>query len=168
MDSDALVDAPAGNNRRWLRRRATRPWLADPTTQWALAMTAASVLAPAVAFLLGGAGPVLLFLAGPAGVGLILGVVILLDRWRAPRKNIRTPVAIGGERDYRDGCVRVEKLAAAGDWTRAHTGATAICTWLRSERHYGSPARKARLEAALVTWTARCLEYDPRAELDLR
>jgi hypothetical protein len=125
------------------------------------------VIVPAAVFLLYGVGPVLLFVVGPGGIGLILGAVILLDRWRAPRKDIRTSVAIGGERDYRDACVRVEKLAATGDWRRAHTGATAICTWLRSERHYGSRARQARLEAGLVTWTAHRLEYDPRAELDL-
>jgi hypothetical protein len=150
------------------RQRPGRPWLADPTAQWALAMTVASVLVPAAVFLLAGVGPVLLAVASPAGIGLIMGVVILLDRWRVPRKDIHTPVAIGGERDFRDACFRVEKLAAAGDWTQAHTGATAICTWLRSERHYGSRIRKTRLEAALVTWTAHCLEYDPRADLDLR
>ncbi|QYN41032.1 hypothetical protein K1T35_47680 (plasmid) [Pseudonocardia sp. DSM 110487] len=102
-------------------------------------------------------------LAGPAGMGLIFAVVVVWDRLRAPHRDIRRPVAIGGYRDYRDACRQVDKLVAAGDWARAYVGTVAIRTWLRSERHYGGRRRRARLAAELERWTARQSEYGPSA-----
>jgi hypothetical protein len=101
----------------------------------------------------------------PGAAVLIFVSVVAWDRLREPHRNLRRPFAIGGTRDYRDACRRVERLAAAGDWRYAWSGCVAICTWLRSERHYGSARRRARLAADLDTWTARRAEFSPLAEI---
>jgi hypothetical protein len=46
-----------------------------------------------------------LALAGPAGSGVVFGVGILWDRWRAPRRDIRRPIAVVDMRTYRDATV---------------------------------------------------------------
>ncbi|WP_394622350.1 hypothetical protein JNUCC0626_50305 (plasmid) [Lentzea sp. JNUCC 0626] len=141
-----------------------RRWLADPTTRLFLPLTVLSVALPIIAFILWGTGLVFRGVAGPGAIGLVLGVVVLIDRWRAPLRNIDRAPAIGSERDFRDVAFQVDRLLERGDFTRAHTATVAICTWLKGERHYGSKRRQERLTTALENWTARRGEYDKRAE----
>lgn len=140
-------------------------WLTDPTTRLFLPLTVLSVALPITAFLLWGTGLVFRGVAGPGAIGLVIGVVVLIDRWRAPLKNIYRAPAIGSERDFRDVAFQVDRLLERGDFARAHSATVAICTWLKGERHYGSQRRQQRLQAALENWTARRGEYDKRAEL---
>ena len=139
-------------------------WLADPTTRLFLPLTVLSVALPITAFVLWGTGLVFRGVAGPCAIGVVIGVVVLIDRWRAPLKDIYRAPAIGSERDVRDVAHQVDRLANRGEWTHAHAATVAICTWLKGERHYGSKRRQRRLAALLDTWTARRAEYDPRAE----
>lgn len=104
--------------------------------------------------------------ASAAAPAAIMGAVIAWDRIREPHRDLRRPFAIGGERDYRDACRRVDRLLAEGDHWHAWIGCLAICEWLKSERHYGSLRRKRRLSAALKTWTARKQEFAPFLDLD--
>lgn len=107
--------------------------------------------------------PVVLALLGPAGIGLVLGVVILIDRLREPHRDPRRPCVVVDRRTFRDARRRVEKLAAAGDFSRAWAGCVAICTWLKSERHYGNARRRAWFAEQLATWTAQRAEFNPLA-----
>lgn len=100
-----------------------------------------------------------------AAFALIMGVAILGDRLREPRRELRRPFAIGGERDFRAARRRVDRLAAAGDFHHAWLGCVAICTWLRGERHFGSARRQAHLSGELEVWTARRAEFNPLAEV---
>lgn len=139
-------------------------WLADPTTRLFLPVTLLSVAAPITAVVLWGTGPVFQGVVGPSAIGIVLGTVVLIDRWRAPLRNIYRVPAIGSERDLRDVAYQVDRLIERGEWTHAHTRIVAICTWLKGEQHYGSKRRQRRLSAALNSWTARRLESDPRVE----
>jgi hypothetical protein len=148
--------APLSNARRWLT---------DPTTRLFLPVTMLSVALPIVAFTSWGTGLVFRGIVGPCGIGLVIGTVVLIDRWRAPLRSIYRVPAIGSERDFRDVAYQVDRLVERGEWTHAYHRAVAICTWLRGERHYGSRRRQQRLSAALGNWTARRDEYNPLAEL---
>lgn len=108
--------------------------------------------------------PVLLV---PAGVLAVLGLVIGFDRLREPHRDPRKPCAVVDRRTFRDATRRVNKLAAAGDFTRAWCGAVSICVWLKSERHYGSPRRRAWFATQLEIWTARRAEFTPLGEATL-
>ncbi|WP_410570567.1 hypothetical protein [Amycolatopsis sp. cmx-4-61] len=120
---------------------------------------------PVVAVVVWGTRLVVQGVAGPCAVGLVIGTVVLIDRWRAPLRNICRLPAIGGERDVRDVASQVDRLLERGDFMRAHHATVAICTWPQRERHYGSTRRQRQLTAALASWTARRGEYDKRAEL---
>ncbi|MBW4722403.1 hypothetical protein [Saccharothrix obliqua] len=104
---------------------------------------------------------VLMALTPPAAAGVVLGGVILWDRLREPHRDPAKPFAVVDARTFRDGRRRYDRLVAAGDWSHAHAVATAICVWLRHERHHGRAARRRRLDAQLGVWTARAQEAKP-------
>jgi len=99
----------------------------------------------------------------PAGVIAVMGLVILFDRLREPHRDPRELCAVVDRRTFRDATRRVDKLAAAGDFTRAWAGTVSICTWLKSERLYGSASRRAWFATQLEIWTARRAEFMPFA-----
>lgn len=107
--------------------------------------------------------PVELALLGPAAVAVVLGSVIGFDRLREPHRDLRRPCAVVDKRTFRDARRRVEKLAASGDFGRAWAGCVAICTWLKAERLYGGPRRRAWFARELEVWTARRSEFNPQA-----
>jgi phage gp16-like protein len=109
---------------------------------------------------------VLLGLIGLAAPLIVIGTVIAWDRLREPHRDIRNPSVVVDRRTYRDTRRRVERLVAEHDWTRAHAGATAICEWLASERHYGTRRRQQRMAADLQICTARKAEYFPLASVE--
>jgi hypothetical protein len=104
-------------------------------------------------------------LRAPLAVVLVVGAAIAWDKLREPFRDPRTPCAVVDMRTFRAAQRRVERLVAMEEWTTAYAGATAICIWLRSERHYGSRRRQQRLAAELERWTARKTEYNPAAAL---
>jgi hypothetical protein len=108
--------------------------------------------------------PVILGALGVAVPCTVVGLAIAWDRLREPHRDIHRPSVVVDQHTYRDTRRRVERLVAEHDWTRAHAGATAICVWLKSERHFGSRRRQIRLAADLQVWTARKSEYFPLAE----
>lgn len=109
--------------------------------------------------------PALLAVLVPLAVVLIVGTAIAWDKLREPFRDPRTPCAVVDERTFRVARRRIERLVAIEEWTAAYAGATAICIWLKSERHFGSRRRQQRLAAELERWTARKTEYSPTATL---
>ncbi|MEO6090974.1 MAG: hypothetical protein ABIQ18_48515 [Umezawaea sp.] len=104
---------------------------------------------------------ILLALAGPAAIGLVLGIAIGWDRLREPHRPLTRPTVVVDRRTFRDARRKVERLVAAEEWMHAYAVATAICKWLGNERHYGRATRRRRLAAELETWTARKQEMRP-------
>ncbi|RJQ74190.1 hypothetical protein D5S17_23250 [Pseudonocardiaceae bacterium YIM PH 21723] len=109
--------------------------------------------------------PYLMAVLTPAAVVLVVGAAITWDRLREPHRPLHRPVVVVDERTYRDACRRVDKLIAVESWSAVYTATTAICVWLKSERHFGSRRRQARLTAALEQWTARKQEYSLAARV---
>lgn len=154
----------SGEESHMATKSPVQRWLADRTTRLFLPVLVLSLALPVVAFALWDTGLVFRGVAGPCAVGIVMGTVVLVDRWRAPLRDIYRAPGIGGERDFRDVAYQVDRLLELGDWTHAYNRTVAICEWLKGERHYGSKRRQRRLADALDTWTARRAEYDPRAE----
>lgn len=105
--------------------------------------------------------PVLIALFGPIGFGLAYGGAYLYNQLR--HRPIGERAEVWNRHTYRLACRQVERQAAAGLWFTAAEGATAICVWLRSERHYGSARRRAWFDRQLEAWTMKHAEFSPLA-----
>lgn len=105
-----------------------------------------------------------LALIGPLAFALTFGGAYLYNQLR--HRPIGERAEVWNRHTYRLACRQVERQAAAGLWLTAWEGATAICTWLRSQRHYGSTRRRAWFARQYETWTAKRAEFNPLATAD--
>ena len=103
----------------------------------------------------------LLALIGPAGFGLAYGGARLYNQLR--HRPIYERAEAWNWHSYQLACRQVDRQAAAELWFLAWEAAEALCTWLSSERHYGSARRQAWFERQLTTWTAKRDEFNPLA-----
>jgi hypothetical protein len=88
-------------------------------------------------------------------MGAFFGVVVMVDRFREPRRDPRRVAAVVDERTYRAACRRFDQLLQLGELVRARSTAIAIRCWLRSEIHTGRRSRRVRRAAQLEQWELR-------------
>ncbi|AIG81287.1 Putative membrane protein (plasmid) [Amycolatopsis japonica] len=104
--------------------------------------------------------PWLLGIAAPLGVVLVIGAAALITRLTERRRSHQR-ATVCDMRTFHVAERQVAWQVARHDWEMAHLNAEVICTWLTSERHYGSARRQRKIKQALEVWNARRVEYRP-------